>query len=93
MWLTPDESEALCLSLRVATRSVAFSLPFAVWIAWLLTRTRFVGRAVLDALVHLPLVLPPVVVGYLLLLLFDLLLREAPPLRQIKRHKGDRDGG
>src|SRR5580693_4804937 len=70
MWLTADESEALRLSLSIATRSVAFNLPAAVLIAWLLTRVRFVGRTLLDAFVHLPLVLPPVVVGYILLLLF-----------------------
>ena len=69
-WLTPSESEALRLSLAVATRSVAFSLPAAIFIAWLLTRRRFIGRTLLDAVVHLPLVLPPVVVGYLLLLIF-----------------------
>jgi molybdate transport system permease protein len=63
-------SESLWLSLSVAGRSVLFSLPFAILIAWLLTRRRFVGRTVLDAFVHLPLVLPPVVVGYLLLVLF-----------------------
>jgi molybdate transport system permease protein len=70
MWLTPNESEALGLSLAVATRSVAFSLPAAVLLAWVLARRRFVGRTLLDALVHLPLVLPPVVVGYGLLVLF-----------------------
>jgi molybdate transport system permease protein len=64
------ELQALKLSLSVAGRSVLFSLPFAILIAWLLTRRRFVGRSVLDAFVHLPLVLPPVVVGYILLLLF-----------------------
>jgi molybdate transport system permease protein len=69
-WLTADESEALRLSVSIATRSVAFNLPAAILIAWILTRVRFVGRTLLDALVHLPLVLPPVVVGYLLLLLF-----------------------
>jgi molybdate transport system permease protein len=70
MWLTADESEALRLSLSIATRSVAFNLPAAILIAWVLTRVRFVGRTLLDALVHLPLVLPPVVVGYVLLVLF-----------------------
>jgi molybdate transport system permease protein len=70
MWLSADEIEALALSLSVATRSVLLSLPFAVLLAWVLTRRRFVGRTVLDAFVHLPLVLPPVVIGYLLLLLF-----------------------
>ena len=70
MHLTPAELDALWLSLDVAARSVLFSLPFAVVIAWLLTRGRFAGRWLLDALVHLPLVLPPVAVGYVLLLLF-----------------------
>jgi molybdate transport system permease protein len=70
MWLSANESEALSLSLSVATRSVALSLPFAMLSAWVLTRRQFIGRILLDALVHLPLVLPPVVVGYLLLLLF-----------------------
>jgi molybdate transport system permease protein len=64
------EWEALRLSLSIAGRSVLFSLPVAVLVAWLLTRRRFVGRTVLDAFVHLPLVLPPVAVGYLLLVLF-----------------------
>jgi molybdate transport system permease protein len=70
MWLSPSEGEALHLSLSVATRSIALSLPVSVLTAWLLTRRRFLGRALLDAFVHLPLVLPPVVVGYLLLVLF-----------------------
>ncbi len=70
MWLSPSESEALSLSLSVATRSVAFSLPPAILVAWVLTRRRFIGRTLLDAMVHLPLVLPPVAVGYVLLLLF-----------------------
>ncbi len=69
-WLSANETEALYLSLSVAARSVCLSLPFAVLLAWVLTRRRFLGRTVLDAFVHLPLVLPPVVVGYLLLLLF-----------------------
>jgi molybdate transport system permease protein len=63
------ELEALRLSLEVATRSVAFSLPLAVLAAWILTRARFPGRTLLDAFLHLPLVLPPVAVGYVLLLL------------------------
>ncbi len=69
-WLTPDESTALYLSLTVAGRSVLLNLPFAILIAWVLTRGRFVGRTVLDAIVHLPMVLPPVVVGFGLLLVF-----------------------
>ncbi|MEN9704310.1 MAG: hypothetical protein RLZZ393_189 [Pseudomonadota bacterium] len=63
------ELDALRLSLVVAGRSVAFSLLPAVGISWLLTRRRFPGRTLLDAFVHLPLVLPPVVVGYLLLVM------------------------
>lgn len=58
------------LSLSVAGRSVLFGLPLAVLAAYALSRGRFAGRAVLDALVHLPLVLPPVVVGWGLLVLF-----------------------
>ncbi len=72
MLLSADEWEALRLSLTVALRSVAMSVPFAVAIAWLLARRRFPGRALFDAFVHLPLVLPPVAVGYVLLLLFGL---------------------
>jgi molybdate transport system permease protein len=64
------ELDALRLSLEVAARSVGFSLPLAVLVAWILTRARFPGRMLLDAFVHLPLVLPPVAVGYALLLLF-----------------------
>lgn len=70
MWLSPGEIDALHLSLSVAARSVAFSLPLAVVLAWVLTRRRFLGHAALDVFVHLPLVLPPVVIGYVLLLLF-----------------------
>jgi molybdate transport system permease protein len=64
------ELDALRLSLEVAVRSVGFSLPLALLTAWLLTRARFPGRMLFDAFVHLPLVLPPVAVGYVLLLLF-----------------------
>src|ERR1700738_577017 len=70
MWLSPSEAEALHLSLSVAARSVVLSLPVSVALAWVLARRRFVGHELLDAFVHLPLVLPPVVVGYLLLVLF-----------------------
>lgn len=66
-WLSAEEWQAVRLSLSVALRSVLFGLPPAVLAAWLLARGRFPGRAVLDALVHLPLVMPPVVVGWLLL--------------------------
>jgi molybdate transport system permease protein len=64
------ELEALVLSLEVALRSVLWSLPVAIGTAWLLTRRRFAGRTLLEAFVHLPMVLPPVMVGYVLLLLF-----------------------
>lgn len=67
--MTPLEIEALLLSLKVATWAVVFSLPLAVAVAWLLARRRFPGRMLLDGLVHLPLVIPPVAVGYLLLVL------------------------
>jgi molybdate transport system permease protein len=70
--LTPAEMDALRLSLQVAARSVGFSLPLAVLVAWILTRARFPGRSVLDAFVHLPLVLPPVAVGYILLVVFGI---------------------
>ena len=68
--LSPAELQALRLSLEVAARSVLFSLPLAVLVAWLLTRVRFPGRVLFDAFVHLPLVLPPVAIGYVLLVLF-----------------------
>ncbi|HMM77712.1 MAG TPA: molybdate ABC transporter permease subunit [Gammaproteobacteria bacterium] len=69
--MTPiDWSEVLVLSLEVASLATAASLLPAVLVAWLLARCRFPGRTFLDALVHAPLVLPPVVVGYFLLLLF-----------------------
>ncbi len=69
-WLSASEIEALRLSLSVATRSVLLCLLPAILLAWILTRRQFVGRTLLDALVHLPLVLPPVAVGYVLLVLF-----------------------
>jgi molybdate transport system permease protein len=68
--LTAPELDAVRLSLTIALRSVVVSLPFAILFAWLLARGRWRGKVVLDAFVHLPLVLPPVVVGYLLLILF-----------------------
>ena len=69
-WLGPAEWSAVRLSLEVAARSVGFSLVPAVLVAVLLSRGRFAGRTLLDALVHLPLVVPPVVVGWALLMLF-----------------------
>jgi molybdate transport system permease protein len=69
-WLSPEEWTALRLSLRVALVAVAASLPFGLAVAYLLARGRFWGKSLLDTLVHLPLILPPVVTGYLLLIGF-----------------------
>ncbi|MCD9028849.1 molybdate ABC transporter permease subunit [Luteimonas sp. BDR2-5] len=71
-WLhfSADELVAIRLSLKVASVAALASLPLGIAVAWLLARRRFFGKALLDALVHLPLVLPPVVVGYALLVLF-----------------------
>ena len=68
--LTPVEIEALELSLSVAVASVLGSLPFAIAVAWVLARREFPGKILLDGLVHLPLVVPPVAVGYGLLVVF-----------------------
>jgi molybdate transport system permease protein len=68
--LTPDEWNAVQLSIKVATVAMLFSLPPGILIALLLARGRFLGKGFLNGLVHLPLVLPPVVTGYLLLLSF-----------------------
>ena len=67
--LTPEEWSAVQLSLRVALLSTAVSLPFGLFFAWLLARRDFLGKGLLNGIVHLPLVLPPVVVGYALLVL------------------------
>ncbi len=68
--LTPAEWTAVALSLKVAAVATLASLGPGLAIAWILARRRFFGRALLDGLVHLPLILPPVVTGYLLLLVF-----------------------
>jgi molybdate transport system permease protein len=68
--LTPVELEAVRLSLWVSCWAVAASLPPGILTAWILARLQFPGKALLDSLIHLPLVLPPVVIGYLLLVLF-----------------------
>lgn len=68
--LSPAEWTAVALSLRVAAVATAFALPFGIAIGWLLARRDFPGKVLLDALVYLPLVLPPVVTGYLLLISF-----------------------
>lgn len=70
-WLGPAEWQALALSLKVALWSVICALPLAIWVALLLARGRFWGRDILNVLVHLPLVLPPVVTGYILLIVFS----------------------
>ncbi|MBJ6981442.1 molybdate ABC transporter permease subunit [Luteimonas sp. MC1572] len=67
---TAAELTVIALSLKVASTAALASLPAGIAVAWLLARGRFPGKALLDALVHLPLVLPPVVVGYALLVLF-----------------------
>ncbi len=69
-WLGPEEWQAVALSLKVSFWATGLSLPFGVLCALALARGRFAGRDVLNWLVHLPLVLPPVVTGYLLLLSF-----------------------
>lgn len=68
--LTPYELEALLLSLKVAGVAVAFSLPLGIFVAWVLARCDFPGKSFIDSVIHLPLVLPPVVIGYLLLIGF-----------------------
>jgi len=68
MVLLPTEREALLLSLKISTVAVAAALPFALAAAYLLARSRFPGKTFVDGVLHLPLVLPPVVVGYLLLM-------------------------
>jgi len=68
--LTPEEWTAVQLSLRIALVATLVTLPFGIAVAWLLARKNFWGKALLDGLVHLPLVLPPVVTGYLLLIWF-----------------------
>ena len=65
-----DEIDAIRLSLWVASIGIAASLPLGMFVAYVLARWRFPGKILLDALVHMPLVLPPVVTGYILLLLF-----------------------
>jgi len=70
MTLNPDDWEVIRLSLKVAIVGVLATLPIAFALAYALARGRFPGRILLDAIVHLPLVLPPVVTGWLLLILF-----------------------
>lgn len=69
-WLDAEGWQAVALSLRVAFWAMIWSLPLAIAVAWLLARRDFWGKQLLNGLVHLPLILPPVVTGYLLLLGF-----------------------
>ena len=69
-WLTPEDWRAVALSLRVSFWATLVSLPLGIAVAYVLARYRFWGRQLLNGLVHLPLILPPVVTGYLLLLTF-----------------------
>ncbi len=68
--MSPEEFSALLLSLKVGVTAVVFSLPFAIAIGYVLARRRFPGRLLVQGLIDMPLVLPPVVTGYLLLILF-----------------------
>ncbi|HCG9873723.1 TPA: molybdate ABC transporter permease subunit [Vibrio parahaemolyticus] len=65
--MTELEYQALMLSLKVGAYAVLWLIPLGVFLAWLLSRKEFFGKSILDSLIHLPLVLPPVVIGYLLL--------------------------
>ena len=67
MMLSEYEWQAVFLSLKVSSLSVVCSLPLGILMAWILVRCRFPGKSLLDSIIHLPLVLPPVVIGYLLL--------------------------
>lgn len=69
-WLPPEAWEAVALSLRVSLVAVVLSLPFGIFTAYALARWNFAGKQIVNGLVHLPLILPPVVTGYLLLLTF-----------------------
>ena len=69
-WFSPGEWQAIALSLRVSFWSMLLSLPVGILVAHVLARREFWGKQVLNGLVHLPLILPPVVTGYLLLLTF-----------------------
>ncbi|UWQ39481.1 molybdate ABC transporter permease subunit (plasmid) [Leisingera aquaemixtae] len=69
-WLGPQEWQAVMLSLRVSLWATLAALPLAVFVAYALARWRFPGKQIVNSLVHLPLILPPVVTGYLLLMVF-----------------------
>ncbi len=82
-WLDPQEWQAVALSLRVAVWATALSLPFGVATAYVLARWEFPGKFLVNVLVHLPLVMPPVATGYLLLLAFGTQGPLGEPLSQI----------
>lgn len=67
--LSEYEYQALLLSLKVALYAIVWLIPIGIALAWMLARKQFIGKGLLDSLIHLPLVLPPVVIGYLLLVL------------------------
>jgi molybdate transport system permease protein len=83
--LTPQDWTAIALSLRIALVATAVTLPFGIVIALLLARKEFWGKSLVDAVIHLPLVLPPVVTGYLLLITFG---RRAPVGEFLADHFG-----
>ena len=69
-WLSPEDWRAVALSLRVSVWATLCSLPLGIWVAYVLARHDFRGKQLVNGLVHLPLILPPVVTGYLLLITF-----------------------
>ncbi|EDK26230.1 molybdate ABC transporter permease protein [Vibrionales bacterium SWAT-3] len=69
MYLSEYEYQALMLSLKVAGFAILWLIPIGISLAWLLAKKQFVGKSILESIVHLPLVLPPVVIGYLLLVM------------------------
>ena len=77
--LTEMEQAALMLSLISSGKAVLWSMPLAIGLGWLLGTRRFPGHAALNAFVHLPLVLPPVVLGYLLLVLLGCTAQTSTP--------------
>ena len=83
--LTPQEWQAVALSLRVSALATALSLPLGIAVAYVLARHEFWGKQILNGLVHLPLILPPVVTGYLLLLTFG---RKGPVGALLEEHLG-----
>jgi molybdate transport system permease protein len=83
--LSPQDWIAVQLSLRIAAVSTVVALPFGIAVAYVLARKQFWGKSLLDAVVHLPLVLPPVVTGYLLLITFG---RKAPVGAFLESHFG-----